>query len=318
MISIQDRARAYIAPIQSISGSGGHTALFKAALALAKGYNLPEDEALALLREWNETNASPPWSESDLVHKIREAAKSDRPAGYLLTKDNGHQFHKAPPPIAWGGPAKTAIKRLVIPALTKGTDMQLREVATLRGISPFVVWLASNKGYLRFTSHEGHGCYVMTEGELVQLRRMDGQPFTKADGTTFKSKNLPGSRGTWLGYSMLERYPAAPVIIVEGLVAWMEAADAADRAECRQWIPFASLSATVKLGGRELSLLAGRRVIIAMDADETGVAGALDRQAALAAIGVTATLWIPPDGCKDLGEALALPSFNPTTIFNQS
>ena len=197
--------------------------------------------------------------------------------------------------------------------------MQLREVATLRGISPYAVWLASNAGYLRFTLYGKHQwCYVMTEGELVQLRKMDGQPFTKPDGTTTTFKNLPGSRGTWLGYSMLERYPTAPVLIVKGIVAWMEAVDAADRADRRQWIPFASLSATDKLGKRELALLANRQVIIAMDADLTGVTGALDRQAALDAIGVTAALWMPPDECKDLGDALALPSFDPTTIFNQS
>ena len=88
MKTIQILARNYIAPIRSISGSGGHTSLLAAATALVMGYDLPEDSAMELLSEWNQTNAIPPWSDAELRHKLREAAKSGRPRGYLLATGN--------------------------------------------------------------------------------------------------------------------------------------------------------------------------------------------------------------------------------------
>jgi hypothetical protein len=66
------RALAYIRRIQAIAGEGGHNATFRAACRL-RDTGLSEDEALALLSTWNETNALPPWSAAELTHKIRSA-----------------------------------------------------------------------------------------------------------------------------------------------------------------------------------------------------------------------------------------------------
>jgi len=68
-------AVAYIRRIHAKAGEGGHNATFRAACKL-RDAGLSADEAFQVLADWNETNASPPWSAADLVHKIRSAFDS--------------------------------------------------------------------------------------------------------------------------------------------------------------------------------------------------------------------------------------------------
>jgi hypothetical protein len=65
-------AANYIRRIRATAGEGGHNATYRAACKL-RDAGLSEDEALAMLTDWNETNATPPWSAADLLHKIRSA-----------------------------------------------------------------------------------------------------------------------------------------------------------------------------------------------------------------------------------------------------
>lgn len=88
------RARAYLAKLPAgISGSGGHAATFRAALALVRGFALDRDEALALLVEDFNPRCVPPWSRRDLVHKVESAAAAASskapPLGYLLDAGPG-------------------------------------------------------------------------------------------------------------------------------------------------------------------------------------------------------------------------------------
>ena len=81
-----ERARGYLAKLPvAVSGQGGHRATFRAACVLVHGFALGADEALAVLREWNR-GCQPPWSESELRHKVGSAMSSvgGRAAGYLL------------------------------------------------------------------------------------------------------------------------------------------------------------------------------------------------------------------------------------------
>ena len=68
-------AVAYIQRIYAKAGEGGHNATYRAACKL-RDAGLSADEALQVLIDWNETNASPPWSAAELVHKIRSAFDS--------------------------------------------------------------------------------------------------------------------------------------------------------------------------------------------------------------------------------------------------
>jgi hypothetical protein len=63
---------AYIAHIRAISGQRGHDATFRAACIL-RDNQIDETEALAILVEWNKTNAQPPWATRDLFRKVKEA-----------------------------------------------------------------------------------------------------------------------------------------------------------------------------------------------------------------------------------------------------
>ena len=75
-ISPLERARRYIAKcLPAISGQSGHNATFYVAAVLVHGFALGEADALVLLREFNQ-RCLPPWSEGELIHKIKSAANA--------------------------------------------------------------------------------------------------------------------------------------------------------------------------------------------------------------------------------------------------
>ena len=65
-------AVAYIRRIHAVSGEGGHNATFRAACKLRES-GLTRDQAIDCLADWNETNASPPWTAKELAHKVEDA-----------------------------------------------------------------------------------------------------------------------------------------------------------------------------------------------------------------------------------------------------
>lgn len=84
------RAIAYVAKMKpGISGDGGHTATFRAALAAAKGFGLTRNQALQVMREYN-ARCVPPWSDDELAHKVDSALESSRVEnGYIVKRDEG-------------------------------------------------------------------------------------------------------------------------------------------------------------------------------------------------------------------------------------
>lgn len=83
-VSIPDRARKYLHKMgPAISGAGGHTHTLLCAKALLKGFDLGAGDALALLHEWNASNAER-WTEGELLHKINSAKNGPGDSGYLL------------------------------------------------------------------------------------------------------------------------------------------------------------------------------------------------------------------------------------------
>ena len=81
------RARAYLgAMAPSVSGAGGHEALWRAALALVRGFMLSEADALWLLDSDFNPRCNPQWSKRELAHKVKQAGASHTTAGYLLTE----------------------------------------------------------------------------------------------------------------------------------------------------------------------------------------------------------------------------------------
>lgn len=106
---IVDRARAYLMRIPgAISGSGGHAQTLLAAEHMVRGFQLDDGAAMSLLCEWNRM-CSPPWSERELQHKIREArtagtavewgahTRSDRPMPFRLVASAPRVAPRPPP-----------------------------------------------------------------------------------------------------------------------------------------------------------------------------------------------------------------------------
>src|SRR5207249_3918801 len=86
MATIIERARRYVWKCDpAVSGQGGHDQTFHVACVLVHGFDLSDTEALRVFLEWN-ASCSPPWSEAELVHKIKSArgASHKYPLGYLL------------------------------------------------------------------------------------------------------------------------------------------------------------------------------------------------------------------------------------------
>lgn len=70
---------AYIATIKAVAGQGAHNDTYRAACVL-RASGMSESEAFVALQQWSRTNVfnkdgvTPfPWSERDLLHKIRDA-----------------------------------------------------------------------------------------------------------------------------------------------------------------------------------------------------------------------------------------------------
>lgn len=79
------RASAYLAKIPgAIEGSGGSNDAWKAALAVVRGFALSESDAYALLAAEYNPRCTPPWSEKELRHKVKDASqKASVTWGYL-------------------------------------------------------------------------------------------------------------------------------------------------------------------------------------------------------------------------------------------
>lgn len=106
-MTTEARALAYVLKLPpSVAGQGGHDAAFRVAGALVGGFGLDRARALAVMREWNATRATPPWSEAELAHKVDSvlAVGSKYPPGYILKE----RSTATPPPADGVAPEPTA------------------------------------------------------------------------------------------------------------------------------------------------------------------------------------------------------------------
>ncbi len=313
MNSILERASAYLARMPvSVSGQSGHATAFAAATALIRGFNLSEDEALLLLVAWNK-DCLPPWTESDLRHKLRSAAASSgKPVGYLLGETPPRERTA---PDFESDAEKKARQRNAWPQFHPLNPAGIRAIGELRHMLPDAVDLAHRHGFLKGAEIEGHRCFILHEGTFAQARRLDGKPFTRNDGTTIKAKNLPGSEGAFIGLRWLG--DTSHVLLVEGVVGLIEALAAFTAVNMAgSWSILAATSATSRFV-RDPVLLArfkGRHVRIVPDADEAGLNAAASWLADLEAAGATVDAVPLPVGCKDLGALIAAPEAHQETL----
>lgn len=314
MKTIPERARAYLARMPvSVQHQGGSDAAFAAALTLVKGFNLGEQDALPLFIEWN-GGCLPPWSEADLRHKLRDAAKADRPNGYLLGEDPAPARERTAPDFE-NEAEKKERQRKAWPQFHTLKPAGISAIDKLRRIPPDGVYLAHVNGFIKGAEIGGHRCFVIHEGAFAQARRLDGEPFTNAEGAKIKAKNLPGSQGAFIGQRLLGNAPH--VLLVEGAFGLVEALAAFAMADSKgPWTVLAATSA-YSLFARDpalLARLAGRHVRILPDNDEAGLNAAASWLADLEGAGASVDALRLPDGCKDLGDIIANPATHENTL----
>ncbi len=81
------RARRYLAKMPaSVSGSGGHDALWAAVLAMRWGFDLEEHVVRWLIATDYNQRCDPPWDERDIEHKLSQVDRAEKrtECGYLL------------------------------------------------------------------------------------------------------------------------------------------------------------------------------------------------------------------------------------------
>jgi hypothetical protein len=77
-LGMLERARRYVGRIEpAIAGQHGDLHTFRVCCRIVRGFALTDDEALAVLSEWNQ-RCEPPWTERDLRDKIARARRYGR------------------------------------------------------------------------------------------------------------------------------------------------------------------------------------------------------------------------------------------------
>lgn len=82
------RAERYLAAFPpAVAGQHGHNTTFRAACTAGPGFGISEGQLLELMKRVYNPKCEPPWTESDLEHKVREAyRREERPRGWMLRK----------------------------------------------------------------------------------------------------------------------------------------------------------------------------------------------------------------------------------------
>ena len=137
MKSKDQRIRLYLDKCDNaVAGARGHDTTYSVACAILNGFDLTEDETFAYLLQYNQ-RCAPPWSDKELRHKAREAAraKHDKPRGHFL-KD------RAPSPKAYSEykapvhePMKLPDKEIKLPEAMPNPTAQFLEAAFFEGES---------------------------------------------------------------------------------------------------------------------------------------------------------------------------------------
>ena len=241
--NIIERARKYIGKCPSaISGQRGHDATFYVACVLVNGFALDEPDALALLREWNQS-CLPPWSEQELVHKITSAATAQHkePRGYLLGKNAGAAPHPVHLPSA-----ERVVKPEFKPETLKRIASKVSEIGDMvRFISersPVRVETQDSASVLRRLYRRGSGERVI----LFTVMESQGQFLWEADKSDVtQNHHLPtGDDGVWfLPQPVDGEFHPNPRLdgklsrrSEESVTAWRYAVLESDEADADDWL----------------------------------------------------------------------------------
>ena len=89
-----DRAHRYVASVApAVAGEHGDVRTFRICCRLVRGFALTDPEALSVIMEWNR-RCEPPWSERELLEKLRNARRyGSEPIGGLVNDEPCQSTH---------------------------------------------------------------------------------------------------------------------------------------------------------------------------------------------------------------------------------
>lgn len=93
---VERRALAYLERLPgAVSGQGGHSATYTAAVALVHGFGIGPERALKILLQDYNPRCQPPWTEKELAHKVEDAATKphERPYRWLMDAERPREVH---------------------------------------------------------------------------------------------------------------------------------------------------------------------------------------------------------------------------------
>ncbi len=314
------RARAYLAKIPpAIDGAGGHTATFIAAQQMVRGFALTEEQAFTLMKVWNKT-CRPPWSDAELLYKIREALTEGKmPVGHHLGSKTQMAGPTSPPkPLALNSSEPTQSKaqlRERWPHFTPLAFDDIKLVAALRGIDATDVFLANEMLGLPLYSSvvDGHPVVVFYQDQFAQVRRLDGQ-LLNSSNRPIKAKNLPGSEGAFVGmrHSLSQFRVVFLIEGVFGLLDFFAAFRLAGYPPCVAVVAATSGNSRFKRQPAWLPRFAGANIRILPDNDPVGSSAAQSWRDDLSLVARSVAIWPLPSHVYDLGDLVKNPS--PTNI----
>ena len=324
-MTVIERAARYLQGMPvAVAGQGGSTTTFNAAVAAVRGFDLADDDALDVLRDWNAA-CLPPWSEADLRHKIKSARQDgQRPFGYLLdgdrpdrppTAEERQQAEERRQRAALEAKrqaaieaAKAAANRADWPPMRTPSPGEIATIAALRKLPPRAVHAAARLGWLFVGQEQEHDCFFLREGTICQARRLDGGKLQTTRGPS-KTAQLLGSRGGFIGLNHLGD-ASVRVLLLEGLIGLLEGLallELTDPAEGWAVVAAKDAGARFEKNPAVLTALASRRITILADRDAGGTGDDAGEKwrTSLKAAGCTVRLIRPMPPHKDLGEVLA-------------
>lgn len=184
------RAERYIEGIPgAVSGEGGHRQTFLVAQHLVRGFDLPVEDALPLLLQWN-YSCKPPWTEKELRHKLVEA----RDKGTAV--EIGQHLHRKTP----DGSQASAIR----PTISAGTVVKALD----QNNYGTVVADHGDSCTVHFDGSEGAADVTIEKSLLVYAA--DSRPVTEAAETRTPEIVTIGQ--------LRETHPKLAPMLIEGIL----------------------------------------------------------------------------------------------------
>jgi hypothetical protein len=205
MISPVDRAKLYLQKVDpAISGHDGHDHTFHVVATITQGFDLSREEALDALEVWNQS-CQPPWSTTELTHKIEDAlaAPCNKDWGYLLKKTLSPEITFKPIekksyasfcPLSWRDKS-IALKGSDILASLKPQKLEI-----LEKLSPLPIPKTPEDCFNAFLDAWGDCLDLLWCGH-VQDSGHSGARSAFANIKTWKMRGLPGGNKMWTSVS---------------------------------------------------------------------------------------------------------------------